>query len=151
MLDVVLTGLLVAALLVLAGFLTVAARRRVLHRRGGTFDCSLREAGRATTRSDTAKGWMLGIARYSGDQLDWYRVFSLSPRPHTRLPRRRLEVAGRRPPGGAEAYALLPGAVVVECRRGEAVEVELGMSEGALTGFLSWLEAAPPGQNVSVA
>ncbi|MGH6656074.1 MAG: DUF2550 family protein, partial [Actinocrinis sp.] len=27
--------------------------------------------------------------------------------------------------------------------------VELAMSPDALTGFLSWLEAAPPGQNVS--
>ena len=29
--------------------------------------------------------------------------------------------------------------------------VELAMSEDALTGFLAWLEAAPPGQRVNVA
>jgi hypothetical protein len=36
---------------------------------------------------------------------------------------------------------------VVECRAGEAADtVELAMGESALTGFLAWLEAAPPGQ-----
>jgi hypothetical protein len=29
--------------------------------------------------------------------------------------------------------------------------LELAMSEDALTGFLAWLEAAPPGQRVNVA
>jgi len=34
----------------------------------------------------------------------------------------------------------------VQCRAGEDVEtVELAMGEAALTGFLAWLEAAPPG------
>jgi hypothetical protein len=40
--------------------------------------------------------------------------------------------------------------VVVECGIAGRT-VELGMGEGELTGFLAWLEAAPPGQNVSVA
>jgi hypothetical protein len=36
--------------------------------------------------------------------------------------------------------------VVVECSTGaDAGQVELAMSEGALTGFLAWLEAAPRG------
>jgi hypothetical protein len=36
--------------------------------------------------------------------------------------------------------------VVVECRVTEGDgRVELAMSDGALTGFLAWLEAAPPG------
>jgi hypothetical protein len=35
--------------------------------------------------------------------------------------------------------------VVVECQTGERAEpMELAMSESALTGFLAWLEAAPP-------
>ncbi len=38
-------------------------------------------------------------------------------------------------------------AVVVECDTGQAAaaRVELALSEDALTGFLAWLEAAPPG------
>jgi hypothetical protein len=46
--------------------------------------------------------------------------------------------------------ALLAGAIVVECSSAGTV-LELGMTEDALTGFLSWLEAAPPGQHMSVA
>jgi hypothetical protein len=40
--------------------------------------------------------------------------------------------------------------VVVECSAGEyPAPVELAMSEAALTGFLSWLESAPPGRGNS--
>ena len=36
--------------------------------------------------------------------------------------------------------------MVVECRVAEGHgTVELAMSDAALTGFLAWLEAAPPG------
>jgi hypothetical protein len=40
--------------------------------------------------------------------------------------------------------------MVLECNQQGRV-IELAMSEDALTGFLSWLEAAPPGQHVNVA
>jgi hypothetical protein len=33
---------------------------------------------------------------------------------------------------------------VLRCRVGER-EIELAMTPGVLTGFLSWLESAPPG------
>jgi len=46
----------------------------------------------------------------------------------------------------AEAALLGPGMVVVSCTAGEMSEtVELAMGEAALTGFLAWLESAPPG------
>jgi hypothetical protein len=36
--------------------------------------------------------------------------------------------------------------VVVSCQVGENADtIELAMGEAALTGFLAWLEAAPPG------
>lgn len=118
----------------------LALRRRVIARRGGTFDCSLRlrDAGHG-------KGWVLGICRYSGDVVEWYRVFSYSPRPRRTFVRRDLQVLDSRDPYGVEVFSLLSGAVVVRCRcRGEAT-VELGMSPGSLTGFMSWVESAPPG------
>jgi hypothetical protein len=35
---------------------------------------------------------------------------------------------------------------VVECATGKTAErIELALSQDALTGFLAWLEAAPPG------
>jgi hypothetical protein len=43
--------------------------------------------------------------------------------------------------------SLLAGAVIVEC--GVAGHpLELAMSPDAMTGFLSWLEAAPPGRHL---
>ena len=44
-----------------------------------------------------------------------------------------------------EVFSLLAGAVVVKCRHDEGF-VEFAMSPDALTGFLAWLESAPPGR-----
>jgi hypothetical protein len=132
--------------LVAAGLLGTAVRRRLLQREGGTFDCSLRTP--PVPADDRGKGWTVGLARYAPDTIEWYRVFSWSLRPRQVLPRRGLVVLSRRRPSGPEALALLSGAVVIECNVNGSV-VELAMSEPALTGFLSWLEAAPPGQDVN--
>lgn len=128
----------VLALLALA-FVALAIRRRLLLRGSGTIDCSLRRRP-----GSMGRGWVLGVARYEGDVLKWYRVFSLSARPREVVSRRDLTVRQRRKPEGAEALAVSAGAVVVEIRAGRR-KLELAMSEGALTGFLAWLESAPPG------
>ena len=94
------------------------------------------------------RGWSYGIAQYGADRVDWYRIFSYAFRPAAVLTRRDLEVVGRRAPEGTEELALFPGWTILDCRFG-AGYAELALSEDALTGFLSWLEAAPPGQNVS--
>ncbi len=137
----------VGALLVLlvAALAGVVLRRRWLARGVGTFDCSLR-----TTTGAHGKGWALGVARYEADRIEWFRVFSVSVRPREVLQRADLMVQQRRTPSGAEAFSVMSGFVVVRCRRGNGF-VELAMSEQSYTGFASWLEAAPPGQNVSVA
>jgi len=135
-----------ALLLVLVLFVVgVVARRRWLSRRSGTFDCSLR-----TTEASLGKGWALGVARYEEDRIEWFRVFAVSVRPNRVLRRGDVVVQNRRYPRGPEAFSVMAGSVVLRCRdRGRFVE--LAMSEQASTGFASWLEAAPPGQNVSVA
>jgi len=94
------------------------------------------------------RGWSYGIAQYGADRVDWYRIFSYAYRPAAVLTRRDLEVVGRRDPEGTEELALFPGWTILDCRFG-AGYAELALSEDALTGFLSWLEAAPPGQDVS--
>jgi hypothetical protein len=140
-LDIV-VGLIVAALLALILF---AIRRRFLQRKMGTFDCSLR-----LDRTHPGGGWVFGIARYTGDHVEWYRVFSYSPRPREVLKRGGIDIVERRIPEEYEEMELLSGAMVLECSQQGRV-IELAMSEDALTGFLSWLEAAPPGQHVNVA
>jgi hypothetical protein len=134
----------VAALvvLVLLGLVVLAFRRRLLSRGGGTFDLSLR-----LKPGSHGKGWALGIGRYSGDNLEWYRVFSYSARPKRVVRRAELQILDRRPPSGAEVFSLLAGAVVVRCRV-DSQDLEVAMSPDALTGFLAWVESAPPGQRV---
>lgn len=128
--------------LVLLGLFVFGLRRRLIQRSGGTFDCSLRwdvpEGGDAS-----GKGWGYGVARYNGDRIEWFRVFSYAVRPRRTLERSAIEVTGRRAPEGEEELALLSDAMVLACsHRGS--RLELAMSEDALTGFLAWLEAAPP-------
>ncbi|MFE9095259.1 DUF2550 domain-containing protein [Streptomyces sp. NPDC007264] len=135
--------------LVAAGLFAFGLRRRLIQRSGGTFDCSLRWS--VAEESDTSgKGWGYGVARYSGDRIEWFRVFSYALRPRRVLERSAIEVAGRRDPEGEEELALLSDAVILACRH-RGTRLELAMSEDALTGFLAWLEAAPPGQRVNVA
>jgi hypothetical protein len=136
--------LLVAVALVVVVVLAGLVRRVTLHRAGGTVELSLR-----LKRPGHGRGWVNGVGRFVGDELQWYRVFSLSPRPRRRYSRRDLQVVQRRDPSGAEHRALLEGAVVMECRVGDR-PVELAMSRSAVTGFLAWLEARPPGATLPV-
>jgi hypothetical protein len=129
----------VALLLVLLLGVALIVRRRLLSRHGGTFELSFR--ARATT---PGRGWLLGLGRYTGDRLEWFRIFSLSPRPKRVWPRQSLFYVGRREPEGVEQLSLYPGHVVIRCDT-PAGAVELALGSTSLTGFQSWLEAAPPG------
>ncbi|MGW1891105.1 DUF2550 domain-containing protein [Streptomyces sp. NPDC002004] len=142
-------GIAVIALVVL-GLFAFGLRRRLIQRSGGTFDCSLRWNAPEEGADPGGKGWGYGIARYNGDRIEWFRVFSYAPRPRRVLERSQIEVVGRRAPAGEEELALLSDAVVLACLH-RGTRLELAMSEDALTGFLAWLEAAPPGQRVNVA
>lgn len=130
-------GLLLGVVLLFG--LGLILRRRLLSRNGGTFELSYRvRSGRA------GRGWLLGLGRYSGESLEWFRYFSLSPRPKRMLVRSRLTFAGRRDPEGAEQMSLYPDHVVIWCTTPDGT-VELAMSPASLMGFQSWLEAGPPG------
>lgn len=128
-------------LLLLFGYaLLLLVRRRVLTRGSGTFELSYRaRAGRP------GRGWVLGLGRYQGESLAFYRVFGILLRPVRTFPREAITVAERRAPRGGEQPVLYAGHVVVECEVGEE-RVDLAMSPEALTGMLAWLESAPPGR-----
>jgi hypothetical protein len=153
-LALLVSGCVVA--LVVIGLFVFGLRRRLIQRSGGTFDCSLRWNIAAETEASpgrgapTGKGWVYGVARYNGDRIEWFRIFSYAPRPRRVLERSAIEVLARRMPEGEEELALLSDAVVLACLH-RGTRLELAMSEDALTGFLAWLEAAPPGQRVNVA
>ena len=136
---------IVIAVALCAGMLALlAGRRRWLARDGGTFECSARL--RTTT---PGAGWVLGMARYGGDQLEWFRFFSYSTRPRRRFRRGEVRVVDTRDPDPDEALSLYAGqrVVTLEERRGErSVQSDLAMGSDSLTGLLSWLESAPPGR-----
>lgn len=113
-------------------------RRRALSRHGGTFELSHR------VRSTRAgRGWLLGVGRYSGESLEFFRIFSLSPRAKRVWPRRSLSYESWRRPEGPEQASLYSDHVVVSCQSPTG-PVQLAMSESSLLGFQSWLESAPP-------
>jgi hypothetical protein len=133
----------VIAVALLLGIVVIAVRRRIIQR-GGSFDCSMR-----LKQKRYGQGWVLGVARYSGNRVEWYRVFSLSVRPSRVLPRDRFKILRRRQPEYPEDLAIMTGHVILECTESGS-DVSLAMSEEAATGFVAWLEAGPPGRNVGV-
>jgi hypothetical protein len=128
------------ALLVLVGVLVVAVvaafllRRRFLLSGLGAVTMWLRPAG--------APRWSVGVAWYSGDTLLWYRGLSLSVRPNQRLCRAEFQIDARRRPN-PEDLSLPADSIVLTCRTGAGPQ-ELAMDSSTVTGFLSWIESAPP-------
>ncbi len=126
-------------LLVLLYGIALVVRRRALSRNGGTFELSYR-----SRPAKAGRGWLLGLGRYSGDRLEWFRIFSLAPRPKVVWDRADLEFTGRRDPVGVEELSLYSDHLVVQCATPTGL-LELAMSQGSLMGFQSWLEAMAPG------
>jgi hypothetical protein len=129
----------VVLLLVLLLGVALVLRRRWLSRHGGTFELSSR-AGATTP----GRGWLLGLGRYAGDRLEWFRIFSLSPRPKQVWARQTLTYVARREPEGVEQLSLYPGHVVIRCDTPTG-GIELALGSSSLMGFTSWLESGPPG------
>ena len=128
MTEIVLVALAVALVALVGAFLL---RRRFL----------LSGLGAVTmwARSPGAARWSVGVAWYGGDTLLWYRALSLAVRPNHRLTRSELMIESRRPAGPDDPDDTL----VLLCRTGEGSR-ELAMDQATVTGFLSWVESAPP-------
>ena len=130
-----------AVLLLVAVVLVWFTVRRLRALRSGGVHAALRDR-----LDDSTKGWHLGVGRYQGDQFVWFRVLSLRPGPDRIISRSALEIADRRDPSGTELYSMPPASQVLRFREASGAEVEIAMGPDALTGFLSWLESAPPGR-----
>ncbi|SER90732.1 MULTISPECIES: DUF2550 domain-containing protein [Lentzea] len=129
-------------LLGVAIVITYFAWRRIRLLREGGVHVALR-----SQFDDRGRGWHLGVGHYRGDKFAWFRVLSLGSGPNQLISRDGLEIDARREPTGPEAYAMPVGATVLRCRSASG-EVEIAMGPDALTGFLSWLESAPPGRSI---
>ena len=131
-----------------------AAPRPALRRRCSSSAAGCSPATAAPSSSATAsgparagRGWLLGLGRYSGEELEWFRIFSLSPRPK-RVWHGPADLRRRRDPEGVERTVLYPDHVVIRCQSPQG-DVELAMGPSSLMGFQSWLEAGPPGTDWS--
>jgi hypothetical protein len=134
------------ALLIACVCLGYLAFRRVRLMRGGGVDVCLRRRPVLLSKDkDVSAGWHFGVGRYRGNELAWYRLTSLRPGPTVVVNRSELEIVDRRPPEPGEAYAIPQATSVLVCRLAGHT-LELAMAPGVLTGFLSWLESAPPGR-----
>ncbi|GLY28015.1 DUF2550 domain-containing protein [Kineosporia sp. NBRC 101731] len=132
----ILGALLVLFGLVLALFIL---RRYLLARNGATFDCSVRHE-----YPRRASAWILGVARYGEDTLEWFRIFTVDPRPSRVFVRSQLFLVEWEQPAEQEINSILPGAVIVRCTYGDE-KLDMAMTRSDYTGFITWLEATPPG------
>lgn len=134
---------LVCLTIAVAGVSCIAvARRRLRQLRTGGVDVAIRTRGGARSR-----GWHLGVAHYRGEEFIWYRALSLRSGPNWVLNRCSVEIVTRRQPSQGEKYSMPSGSTILVLKD-PAKELEIAMAPDALTGFLSWLESAPPGVSV---
>jgi hypothetical protein len=138
----------VVLVLIILAAAALASRRYLLERSGGTVECALRlPAG--------SGAWRLGVLSYQQhDSLRWHGALGLLLRPEYVFHRRALSVVSRRPAEPSEASTIGADRIVVEVTAEPTADgpgpldgkhAELAMTEQALTGFLAWLEASPPG------
>ncbi|MGH3735797.1 MAG: DUF2550 domain-containing protein [Micromonosporaceae bacterium] len=130
-------GIGVLALFTILALMLV--RRALIVWGGGAIVMNVRLSARYRGR-----GWAPGLGRFVGHQLRWHRIFSLSIRPRYVLTRADVEVRSRRVPDETELLALPDDCIVLRCATKDG-QLDIAMRQSALNGFLSWLEAAPPG------
>ncbi len=124
-------------------FVGLYARRRWLTGQGGLFDCAYR-----VTDGVPGSGWVLGLARYRADRLEWFRAFSLGLRPAVSLQRGMTNYIHQRPASGLEQVVLFEHSSVVLVRdRISSREYTLAMDGDDTMGLITWLESAPPGSH----
>jgi hypothetical protein len=131
-------GICVVVLFVL--LVAVFVRNRLLMIGGGTIRLQVR-----VNTMVPGRGWSAGIGRFAGDELRFHRMFSFAIRPTRVLNRRDLAVDRRRLPEGPERLNMPGNWIILRCCTGRAV-IDIAMAGSTVTGFLSWLEAGPPGQ-----
>lgn len=133
------TVLVLAIIVIVVPLVGLIMRRRWLSQRGWVFDCSLRSL---TTPSS---GWMLGVARFHGETVEWYRVFSWSLKPMVTFVRGTVDVSPTRRPEAGDDVGLGTEARLIDVT-GPTVNVSLATSPADMMAFLSWVESAPPGE-----
>lgn len=141
--------LLLVGIVVLLPIVGLAVRRRWMARNGGAFECSARLDLPIVPDTDApnltpSPRWVLGVGRYSGESFEWFRFFSYAWSPRLSWERPEITVVHTREPDAVEAISLYATHRVVRFAVAEGL-YDVAMDAGSVTGFLAWLEAAPPG------
>ena len=131
-------GWLIALIVVvvLAVGLFLYRRRRILILRGA-IEMSV-ERG-----SGFRGGWVLGVARFADEYLEWYRLTSLRAGPSLRISRRDTEISRRHEPDERDAVWMPPDSIVLHLQTSSGEQI-IAVRKSAVTGLLSWWESAPP-------
>ncbi|WP_411731075.1 DUF2550 domain-containing protein [Paeniglutamicibacter sp.] len=126
--------IVLAALLLVVMFLGAMGVRRIqLRRTLGTFDASI---------STSSGKWMMAIARYGPGELEFLKLFSVSPIPVQRFLRTSIRLKGWRRPAEEEKHLVQPGSVIVMMSY-EGREILVAMDYQTYNGLSAWLEAGP--------
>ena len=117
-------------------FALVIARQRYMLRLPGAVALAMQLPSRGPR-------WLYGMGRYVGGELRWYRALGFGTRPSRVVRRGAVEVVRRRSPNASERTSLPESAVILECSSDDG-PFAMALSEGAYTGFVSWLESSAP-------
>src|SRR5688500_2974412 len=113
--------------LILLAFVAALFVLRAVMARAGTIKLNLR----VSTMLD-GRGWSPGFGRFVGDELRFYRMFSLAIRPKRRLSRETLVVERRRRPEGQELMSMPTDWIILRCLSHQA-PVEIAMAKSTVT------------------
>lgn len=124
-----------AVLCILALLVLLAAWRLVTQRSKGTPVIVRRLPAKGT------HGWRHGVIRYHGDQLEYFKLRSLSPTPDVVLHRRELVLSGRREKTDAEEKFMQENRKIVILKTPRTV-CEWALDAHSEMALLAWLESA---------
>lgn len=86
-------------------------------------------------------GWRHGSLRYNGNDLEYFKLRSLSPMADNILHRLSVELLDRREPTSEEAVFMSEGTNIVHIKSKDE-EIEMGLDSHGEMAFTAWLEAA---------
>ncbi|MFC4605732.1 DUF2550 domain-containing protein [Rhodococcus kronopolitis] len=132
---------LIILVVLLAALVAAFVYRLSVLRRGGT------AAILRVTPAAAGAGWRHGVIRYGDNTLVFFKLSSLRPGPDFRLARQGIELGKRRRPCDTEFDIMTDEITILSVLDGDC-SFEVALDRGALTAFLSWVEARPDGRSM---
>lgn len=106
---------------------------------------TLRSTGTAVVLRElpgTVGDWRHGTLRYNGDDLQFYKLRSLSPSADRVFDRSRATFNGHRRPEGQDLELLEENGIIVQVTVGSS-EFEFALDSRGAMALIAWIEAAP--------